>query len=193
LFQKAKGIKDMAIHKKTQENMDKAVANLHRELGTIRTGRASPALLERVMVEQYGTVMPLKQVANISVPDSQTLMIQAYDKSGLKAIEKGIMDANIGLTPNNDGSVIRVKIPALTEERRKEFIKQAKKIGEEAKVAIRNIRRDMVDEVKAKEKAKEITEDESKKLQDTVQKTTDKYIADVDKSVALKEKELTEV
>ncbi len=183
----------MAIHKKTQENMDKAVANLHRELGTIRTGRASPALLERVMVEQYGTVMPLKQVANISVLDSQTLMIQAYDKSGLKAIEKGIMDANIGLTPNNDGSVIRVKIPALTEERRKEFIKQAKKIGEEAKVAIRNIRRDMVDEVKAKEKAKEITEDESKKLQDTVQKTTDKYIADVDKSVALKEKELTEV
>lgn len=183
----------MAIHKKTQENMDKAIGNLHRELGTIRTGRASTAILDRVMVEQYGVAMPLKQAGTVSVPDSQTLMIQAYDKSGLRAIEKAIMDANIGLTPTNDGSVIRIKIPALTADRRKEFIKQAKKIGEDAKVAVRNIRRDMVDEAKAKEKAKEITEDESKKMQDTIQKTTDKFIAEVDKSVALKEKELSEV
>lgn len=182
----------MPIHK-TEENMNKAIAAYQRELATIRTGRASPALLDRVFVNYYGTETPLKQMSNVSVPDSQTLMIQPYDRSALKDIEKGIMDANLGLTPNNDGSVLRIKIPPLTEERRKELIKQVKKIAEEAKVAIRNIRRDMIDEIKAQEKAKTLSEDDSKKQQDQVQKSTDKFIIQVDQIAAAKEKELLEV
>ncbi len=183
----------MSVHHKTEENMSKAIAALQREMATIRTGRASPAILDRVFVSYYGTETPLKQIASVSVPDSQTLMIQPYDRSALKDIEKGIMDANIGLTPNNDGAVIRIKIPSLTEERRKDLIKQVKKIAEEAKVAVRNIRRDMIDEVKAEEKAKTVSEDDSKKLQEQIQKTTDRYIVQVDQVAATKEKELLEV
>ena len=175
----------------SEETMKKAVANLMKEFQTIRTGRANPALLDRVEVDYYGTPTPLKSLANISTPDGRSLMIQPYDKSGLKDIEKAIHNSGLGLTPNSDGVVIRITIPQLTEERRKDMTKTVKKFGEEAKVAVRNIRRDAADALK-KLKGEE-SEDEIKRLEESLQKVTDKYVKEIDKHVHDKEVDIMEV
>lgn len=181
-----------AIKKSAEERMEKAIGALKRDLATLRAGKASPALLDRVQVEYYGAQTPLNQLANINTPDSRTLMIQPWDKSSLGAIEKAILKSDLGLTPSNDGLSIRISVPPLTEERRAELVKNSKKFGEEAKVAIRNIRRDANDDVKKLEKT-DISEDESRRHQDDIQKTTDKFIAEVEKVLAAKEKEIMEV
>lgn len=181
------------IIKEAEERMEKAIAALKRELTTLRAGRATPALLDRVMVDYYGSPVPVNQAANISTPEPRLILIQPWEKTMLGPIEKAILKSDLGLTPTNDGSVIRIAIPALTEERRKELVKLAKKEGEEAKVAIRNVRRDANDSIKKLEKNGDITEDDMKHHQELVQKATDKYVALVDKTVADKEKEVMEV
>ncbi|MCR8656285.1 ribosome recycling factor [Paenibacillus endoradicis] len=180
------------IKKSAEERMDKAISSLKREFATLRAGKASPALLDRIQVEYYGTMTALNQLANITTPDSRTLLIQPWDKSSVSDIERAIMKSDVGMTPSNDGGTIRLSVPMLTEERRMELVKTAKKIAEEAKVAIRNIRRDANDSIKKLEKS-EISEDESKRYQDDVQKLTDKFIAESDKVLATKEKEILEV
>lgn len=172
--------------------MEKALAALKRELSTLRAGRASPVMLERVSADYYGTPTPINQLGSINTPDSRTLVIQPWDKSALAAIEKAILKSDLGLNPANDGSIIRIVIPPLTEERRKELAKETKKFGEDAKVAIRNVRRDANDDIKKLEKD-QISEDESRRHQDDIQKLTDKYVAEVDKILAAKEKEIMEV
>lgn len=181
-----------SIKKNAEERMDKAIQALKRDLSTLRAGRATPALLDRIQVEYYGAPTPLNQLANINTPDSRTLMIQPWDKSSLADIERAIMKSDLGLTPANDGAMIRLSIPPLTEERRTELVKFTKKFGEEAKVAIRNIRRDANDDIKKLEKS-DISEDESRRHQDDIQKATDKFVAEVDKVLAAKEKEIMEV
>lgn len=181
-----------AIKKNAEERMEKAIGALRRDLSTLRAGKANPALLDRVQVEYYGAMTPLNQLANINTPDSRTLMIQPWDKSSVSAIEKAILKSDLGLTPSNDGSSIRISVPPLTEERRAELVKTSKKFGEDAKVAIRNIRRDANDDIKKLEKT-DISEDESRRHQEDIQKTTDKYIAEVEKILASKEKEIMEV
>ncbi|NHN28349.1 ribosome recycling factor [Paenibacillus agricola] len=181
-----------SIKKNAEDRMEKAIGSLKKELSSLRAGRAVPALLDRIQVEYYGAMTPVNQLANISTPDSRTLMIQPWDKSSMSAIEKAIMKSDLGLTPSNDGSMIRIVIPALTSERRAELVKMTRKFGEEAKVAVRNIRRDANDEIKKLEKSG-ISEDESRKYQEDIQKFTDKYIAEVDKVLAAKEKEIMEV
>lgn len=181
-----------SIKKNAEERMEKAIASLKRELATVRAGRASASLLDRVQVEYYGTMTPLNQMAGISTPDPRTLQIQPWDQSALGDIERAILKSDLGLTPTNDGSVIRITVPMLTEERRSELVKLVKKFGEEAKVAIRNIRRDANDECKKLEKT-EVSEDESRRMQDDIQKLTDRFIAEVDKSIAAKEKDIMEV
>lgn len=181
-----------SIKKNAEDRMEKALGSLKKELASLRAGRATPSLLDRVQVEYYGAMTPVNQLANINTPDSRTLMIQPWDKSSMSAIEKAIMKSDLGLTPSNDGSVIRIVIPALTEERRAELVKMTRKYGEESKVAIRNIRRDANDDIKKLEKAG-ISEDESRKHQEDIQKFTDKYIGEVDKVLAAKEKEIMEV
>lgn len=172
--------------------MEKAIGALKRDLATLRAGRATPSLLDRVQVEYYGAMTPVNQLANINTPDSRTLIIQPWDKSSLSAIEKAIMKSDLGLTPSNDGSIIRLGIPALTEERRADLVKSTRKYGEESKVAIRNIRRDANDDIKKLEKT-DISEDESRRHQEDIQKLTDRFIAEVDKVLASKEKEIMEV
>lgn len=181
-----------SIKKNAEERMDKALGALRRDLSTLRAGRATPAMLDRVQAEYYGTATPVNQLATITTPDSRTLIIQPWDKSALAAIEKAILKSDLGLTPSNDGSVIRLGIPPLTEERRTELVKQTRKYGEEAKVAIRNIRRDANDDIKKLEKT-DLSEDESRRHQDDIQKTTDRFIGEVDKIMAAKEKEIMEV
>ncbi|AHD05925.1 ribosome-recycling factor Frr [Paenibacillus larvae subsp. larvae] len=181
-----------SVKKNAEDRMQKAVAALQKELASLRAGRATPALLDRVQVEYYGAMTPLNQLANINVPDPRTLLIQPWDKSSLGAIEKAILKSELGLTPTSDGTMIRLTIPPLTEERRLELVKMTKKYGEDAKVAIRNIRRDSNESIKKMEKT-EISEDESRRHQDDIQKSTDKYIAEVDKVLAAKEKEIMEV
>jgi ribosome recycling factor len=173
--------------------MQKSVEATQRSFNTIRTGRASTSLLDRVSVDYYGSPTPLKSLANINTPDGSTLMIQPFDRTSLGAIEKAISLSDVGLTPSNDGTSIRLNIPPLTTERRKELVKQAGKYSEEGKVAIRNIRRDGIDEVKKQEKASDISEDESKGLQEKIQKLTDKYIANIEKVLADKEKDIMTV
>jgi len=173
--------------------MEKAIAALKRELSTLRAGRANPALLDRVQVEYYGTMTPVNQLANINTPDPRTLVIQPWDKSSIGAIEKAILKSELGLNPANDGNVIRIVIPALTEERRTELVKLTRKYGEEAKVAVRNIRRDANDEIKKMEKTAGMSEDESRRHQEDIQKSTDRFIAEIDKILADKEKEIMEV
>jgi ribosome recycling factor len=175
-----------------EDRMKKSIASLQKEFQTIRTGRANPALLDRVEVDYYGTATPLKSLANISTPDGRSLLIQPYDKSSLKDIEKAIHNSGLGLTPNNDGSVVRINIPTLTEERRKELTKILKKFAEEQRVAVRNIRRDGADELK-KLKGAHISEDEIKRQEEALQKMTDKYIKEVDKMAHEKEAEVMEV
>ncbi|WHX51122.1 ribosome recycling factor [Paenibacillus woosongensis] len=181
-----------SIKKNAEERMDKAIQALKRDLATLRAGRANSSLLDRIQVDYYGTPTPVNQLANISTPDSRTLMIQPWDKSSLAEIERAIQKSDLGLTPANDGSMIRLSIPPLTEERRVDLVKMTKKFGEEAKVAIRNIRRDANDDIKKLEKT-EISEDESRRYQEDIQKSTDKFIAEVDKVLAAKEKEIMEV
>lgn len=173
--------------------MKKAIDSTMRSFNTIRTGRASSSLLDKIVVEYYGAPTPLNQMANISTPDSSTLQIQPYDRTTMGAIEKAISLSDIGLTPNNDGVSVRLNIPALTSERRKEFVKMASKYAEEGKVAIRHIRRDGVDGVRKLEKASEISEDESRDQQDKIQKLTDKYVAEVDRVFAEKERDILKV
>ncbi len=175
-----------------EDRMKKAVANLQTEFKTVRTGRANPAVLDKVEVDYYGTPTPLKSLANISTPDGRSLVIQPYDKSALKEIESAINKAQLGLTPNSDGSVIRIVIPALTEERRKDLTKQVKKIAEEGRVAVRNIRRDCDQHLK-NFKDKGISEDEIRSKADTVQKLTDKYIKEIDQAAKDKEAEIMEI
>lgn len=181
-----------SVKKNAEERMEKAILSLKRDLATLRAGRATPSLLDRIQVEYYGAPTPINQLANISTPDSRTLLIQPWDKTSLSEIERAIMKSDIGLTPANDGSIIRLSIPPLTEERRVELVKLTKKFGEEAKVAIRNIRRDANDDIKKMEK-NGISEDESRGHQEDIQKTTDKFIAEVDKVLVSKEKEIMEV
>ncbi len=181
-----------AIKKNAEERMEKALGALKRDLATLRAGRASVSMLDRVEAEYYGAPTPVNQLGSITTPDSRTLVIQPWDKSALALIEKAILKSDLGLTPANDGSIIRLVVPPLTQERRAELAKHTKKFGEEAKVAIRNIRRDANDEIKKKEKG-EISEDESRRHQEDVQKITDRYVAEVDKILLAKEKEIMEV
>lgn len=173
-----------------EEKMNKSVNALKNDLLTIRAGRANAHVLDKVMVECYGMEMPVNQVANISQPEARVLVITPYDGSTIKAIEKGINMSDIGINPNSDGKVIRLVFPELTEERRKSLTKDVKKKGEESKVAVRNIRRDAVDNVKKLEKNHEITEDELKQLETEIQKLTDKYVGEIDKAVESKNKEI---
>ena len=176
-----------------ESTMHKAVESTQRAFNTIRTGRANASLLDRIMVEYYGSPTPLKSLASINTPDASTIIIQPYDKSSLNQIEKAISLSDVGLTPSNDGQIIRLNIPPLTSDRRKEFVKMAAKMAEEGKVSIRNIRRDAVDSVRKQEKNSEISEDESLDLQDKIQKLTDKYTAKIDELLAEKEKDITTV
>jgi ribosome recycling factor len=176
-----------------EDHMKKSIEATVRSFNTIRTGRANSALLDKITVEYYGTPTPLKQLANISTPDASTIQIQPYDRSSMNVIEKAISLSDIGLTPNNDGSVIRLNIPPLTSDRRKELVKLAAKYAEDGKVAVRNIRRDAIDTAKKQEKDKEISEDDARDLQDKIQKLTDKYIARVETVLAEKEKDITTV
>jgi ribosome recycling factor len=170
--------------------MDKNIQSLKGELARVRTGRASTALVEPVHVDYYGSNVPLSQVANVTTPDARTIQIAPWEAGMLGAIEKAILASNIGLTPQNDGKVVRIPLPPLTEERRKDMVKLIKKMGEETKVAIRNHRRDANEQVKALEKAKTVSEDEAKKTLDLIQKKTDEKVADIDKVIAGKEKEI---
>lgn len=181
-----------SIKKSAEERMEKAVSTLRREFSTLRAGKASSALLDRIQVDYYGSMTPLNQLANISTPDSRTILIQPWDKSSLSDVERAILKSDVGMTPSNDGATIRLVVPMLTEERRLELVKTAKKLAEDAKVAIRNIRRDANDSIKKLEKS-EISEDESKRYQEDIQKITDKFIAESDKVLATKEKEILEV
>jgi ribosome recycling factor len=185
----------MAQHviKNAKEKMDKAVQAFSRELATIRAGRANPSLLEKVTVDYYGVETPINQLASISVPEARLLVIQPYDKSVIKEMEKAILASDLGLTPSNDGSVIRIVIPPLTEERRRELVKLVKKYSEDAKVAVRNIRRDANDELKKLEKNGEITEDELRGYTDDIQELTDDHIAKIDAITKEKQKEVLEV
>jgi len=174
-----------------ESQMQKAIEATQRSFNTIRTGRASTSLLDRITVDYYGAETPLKSLANISTPDATTIAIQPYDKGSLAQIEKAISMSDLGLNPNNDGSIIRLNIPPLTSDRRQELVKLAGKISEEGKVSIRNIRRDAIDEVRAEEKNSDISEDESRDLQDQIQKLTDKYTAKTDELLKAKEEDIT--
>ena len=170
-----------------EDRMEKALAALDRDFAKLRTGRATTALVDGIKADYYGTPTPISQMASIAVPDSRTLTIQPWDKGGIALIEKAIFKSDLGLTPVNDGKLIRIVMPPLTEERRKELGKVARKYSEEGKVAVRNVRRDANDSVKKLEKDKTITEDEQKRATDDVQKLTDKFVAEVDKRCATKE------
>ena len=181
------------VIKKCEEKMTKTCENLDGEFSNMRAGRANPNLLNRIMVEYYGTPTPMQQVGNISVPEPRIIQINPWEKSLLKAIEKAILASDLGITPTNDGTSIRLVFPELTEERRKELVKDIKKKGEAAKVAVRNVRRDANDTLKKMEKSTDITEDERKEGEEKIQKMTDKYVAKIDKSVENKSKEIMTV
>ena len=179
--------------KDAEGKMQKCVDSTRGEFASIRTGRATPALLDRLHVEAYGSSVPLKQVASVSVPDSRSLVIQAFDRNTVGDIRKAIEKSDLGITPNVDGSQIRLVIPPLNEERRKDLVKVVKKKGEDGKVAVRNVRHKLHDDLKSQLKEHKITEDDSKRMQDQLQKLTDKYIKEIDQLVAAKEKEILEV
>ena len=176
-----------------QDKMDKTMEVLLADYGTIRAGRANPHVLDKIKVDYYGTPTPLQQVGNVSVPEARMIVIQPWEKSLLKAIEKAILTSELGINPTNDGNCIRLIFPEMTEDRRKEVAKEVKKKGDNAKVAVRNIRRDAMDEAKKQEKAKEITEDELKTLEKDIQKVTDDAVKHIDDMTANKEKEILEV
>ncbi|MFH1279682.1 MAG: ribosome recycling factor [Candidatus Eisenbacteria bacterium] len=179
--------------KETEERMKKAGESLSRELSGIRTGKANPGLLDPVKVDYYGTPTPLKQLANIAAPEPRLLVVQPFDKNAIQEIEKSIRKADLGLNPSSDGNLIRIPVPALTEERRRELGKTVKKLGESAKVAVRNIRRDAKDHLKKMEKDGAVPEDQSKRELDEIQDLTDRYTEEIDKMVARKEAEVMEV
>ena len=176
-----------------KEKMEKSISVYQEKLSEVRAGRANPAILNKVKIDYYGTPTPINQVAGVSVPEARLIVIQPWDVSVLKEIEKAILASDIGINPNTDGKVIRLAFPELNEERRKEIVKDIKKMAEEAKVAIRAIRREGIDNAKAKQKEGEITEDELKKAEDEIQKMTDKNIEEIDKILAVKEKEVMAV
>ncbi|MGF6376208.1 ribosome recycling factor [Clostridiales Family XIII bacterium PM5-7] len=180
-------------HKSLEERIEKSLSVLKEELNTVRAGRANPALLDKVTVDYYGSPTPLKNISNISVTDPRTLMISPFDPKSIGDIEKAINVADIGITPSNDGKNIRLAVPQLTEERRKELTKVVKKMGEDTKIAVRNLRRDANDALKKQEKDGELSEDDLKKELDVVQKTIEKAVADIDSIVSNKEKEILEV
>lgn len=182
-------IKDLVVH--LEEKMSKSIKNLEAELATLKAGRANPTMLDRIEVEYYGSMVPISQVGNISAPEPRILMITPWEKSALKAIEKAINTSDLNINPNNDGSVIRLIVPELTEETRKNLVKVVNKKGEEAKIAIRNVRRDTIEKIKAMKK--ELSEDEIKKGEEDVQKKVDEFIKRVDKIVTDKEKEIMKV
>lgn len=185
---------NMAELQTTYENkMKKAIEIMHSDYASVRTGRATPALLDKIMVDYYGAPTAVNQLANVSVPEPRMIIIQPWEKPLLKDIEKAIMKSDLGLNPNNDGAVIRLAIPPLTEQRRQELVKVVKKKCEDCKVVIRNIRRDANDAIKKGEKDKTVSEDEAKKAQDNMQKLTDKYIKEADSVCLQKEKEVMEV
>ena len=177
----------------SEEKMDKALVSLAGEFSRLRTGRASSALLEGVKVNYYGTLTPLKQIASVSVPDSRSITIQPWDRNAFGDVEKAILKSDLGLNPINDGKIIRINIPPLTEERRKELVKIAKKYSEDAKITIRNIRRDANESLKKMQKSKEITEDDLRKGQNDVQKLTDEQVAKADETLKAKEAEIMEI
>ncbi|HOV98237.1 MAG TPA: ribosome recycling factor [Bacteroidota bacterium] len=181
------------ILKEADDRMKKAVETVRNELSKIRTGKATTALLDAVRVDYYGSPTPLSKIASVSTPDVHTISIQPWEKTLIPHIEKAILQANIGLNPINDGTVVRVPVPPLNEERRRELVKLAKKFGEEGKLAVRNIRRDAIEHLKKAEKAEHLSEDERKRGEQEVQKLTDKYIKDIDALLAQKEKEIMEV
>ncbi|MDY0405861.1 ribosome recycling factor [Virgibacillus sp. 179-BFC.A HS] len=181
------------VKKQMNEKMDQAVQAFSRNLATVRAGRANPNLLNSVYVDYYGASTPLNQLAGVTAPEPRLLMITPYDKTAIGDIEKAIQKADLGLAPSSDGNVIRINIPTLTEERRKELVKVVGKFAEEARIQIRNIRRDANDQLKKAEKNGDITEDDSRASQDDVQKSTDKFIAEIDKLAKNKEKEIMEV
>lgn len=176
-----------------EQKMEKSINYLVEELATIRAGRANPAILNKVEVEYYGMPTPINQVGTISVPEARQILITPWDRSVLVSIEKAIQKAEIGINPINDGSSIRLTFPELNEQRRKEIVKEVKSLGEEAKVAIRNVRREAIDQAKLKQKAAEITEDELEASEERIQKLTDKYVEIVEKTVQNKEKEIMEI
>jgi ribosome recycling factor len=181
------------VIKMSEEKMNKAVEALKRELVTLRAGRANPAILDKIQVEYYGAITPLNQLASITVPEARLLVIQPFDKTIINDIDRAIQKSDLGLSPSNDGTVIRIMIPPLTEERRRDLVKLIKKYSEEAKVAIRNIRRDANDDLKKMQKDGELTEDDLRRSTDEVQKITDKEIVKVDEVAVAKEKEIMEV
>ncbi len=181
--------------KKAEDKMNKALEALRKEFAAIRTGRASLGILEGIMVDYYGAPTPLSQVANLAVPDPRQITIQPWEPKMLGEIEKAILKSDVGLTPSNDGKIIRLNMPPLTEERRQQIVKHAKKLAEDGRVAVRNVRRDINDEIKKKGKDKDahVSEDETKKLQEEIQKSTDNYIKKIDELLAHKEKEIMTV
>jgi ribosome recycling factor len=181
-------IEDLLLE--TEERMQAVIDVAKKELAAVRTGRANPALLNKIIVDYYGTPTPLNQLASITAPDARLLVVQPWDKNSIKDVEKAILKSELGLTPNVDGNTIRLPIPQLTEERRKELVKMIRKDIEEKRVAIRNIRRDSNDKLRAAEKNGELPEDDARRAQDEVQKLTDKYIAEVDRLLAAKEEEI---
>ena len=183
----------MELIDETREKMTKTLNVLKAELSSLRAGRANAQVLDRITVDYYGTATPINQIASISTPDARSLLIQPWDASALKGIEKAILASDLGINPQNDGRAIRLIFPQLTEERRRELAKQVKKYGEEAKVAVRNIRRDAVEKFKAEKKKSEITEDDLKIAEKDLQKLTDDYIKEVDRICEAKEKELMEL
>lgn len=181
------------ILKDGEARMKQVIASTNNAFGSIRTGRANPSLLDRVVVNYYDTPTPLNQLASISAPEPRLLIVQPWDKTAIKDIEKAILASDLGLNPTNDGTVIRIAIPQLTEERRKQLVKVVKKEAEDHKIAVRNIRRDLNDEIKQLEKDGEITEDESRRYLNNVQELTDKYIDEIDRLAEAKEKEIMEI
>ena len=181
------------ITKAAESRMQKTVAAVQSDFASVRAGRANAQVLDRISVEYYGTPTPLNQVASISSPDPRQLVIQPWDRSLLKPIEKAINTSDLGINPQNDGKIIRLTFPQLTEERRKDLTKQVRKYSEGGKVAVRNIRRDTMDKIKAMKKKSELTEDDVKELEKDIQKLTDDYAKEIDKIIAAKEKELTEI
>lgn len=186
------GVRKLAIEilETTETRMEKAIASLKRDLSHLRTGRANVSVLDGITVEYYGTPTPLNQVANVSAPEPRLVVVQPWDKSIISEIEKAIQKSDLGINPSNDGTVVRIPFPQLTQETREDIAKQAKAKGEDAKVAVRNIRRDANDQIKKLEKNKELAEDESKTYQDDIQKLTDSTIEKIDKAVSEKEKDI---
>lgn len=176
-----------------EEKMEKAIASLERDFGRLRTGRAATSLVDPIKVDYYGTPTPINQLASVAVPDSRTITIQPWDRSAFGSVEKAILKSDLGLTPINDGKIIRISIPPLTEQRRKELAKVSRKYGEDTKVAIRNVRREANDQLKKLEKEKAISEDELKKAMDEVQKLTDKFVGKTDAKCQAKDKEIMEI